>query len=60
MNDNLYQLLVVTLSDGRVGTFMGKALVSEEDIKNGVRADFEFIKAKPLPDDCKFELLGEE
>ena len=51
------QTVVITLTDGRTGKFVGPALLSEEDIEGGqvkVQGPIEFTKPRPLPPGAVF------
>ena len=60
MTTRRYQQVRATLSDGRVGYFMGPELVTDKDVEAGLSATFEFIRSKPLPPGMGFEKLEEE
>lgn len=47
-----YQAAILTLSDGRTGTFMGPVLVRPEDTVSLV--DVKFVYPKPLPPGLSF------
>lgn len=52
----MYQSVVVTLSDGRVGIFGGKLLVNLADEGGPVKIrSIEFTEPSILPDDVHFE-----
>ena len=52
-----YQSVVITLSNGKSGTFFGKELAMIGDEKTIGVTDIRFIEGKELPKDCYFENL---
>jgi hypothetical protein len=52
---NKYQVVVVQLSDGRVGFFTGPVLVNPEDTGKVTISDIKFEEPKDLPEGMSFE-----
>ena len=50
-----YQQVIVTLSDGRVGTFVGKVLIAKDEVGELTIVETAFTEPKPLPEDMHFE-----
>lgn len=58
MSTELMQVVEIELTDGRVGSFTGRVLVTVEDQLRGVRIrDIRFVEARALPPGCHFELV---
>lgn len=58
MSDELMQVVEIELTDGRVGSFSGRALVFARDLTAGVRVrNIRFVEAQALPPGCHFELV---
>lgn len=60
MNTDRYQVILITLSDGRSGSFIGRVLVEPEEhgvVKIKGDGGVVFFAPKPLPPDCHFGLL---
>lgn len=54
----LMQVVEIELSDGRMGTFSGRALVTAEDHAAGVLVrHIRFVAPQPLPPGCSFEMV---
>ena len=56
-----YQTVTITLSNGKKGTFMGKVLITPEELGQGVTVvmPIQFTEPKDLPEDMSFGLLEE-
>ena len=53
----MYQNVIITLSDGTVCTFTGKAFVVNPDMEIRSIKNIEFTNPKPLPEGYAFELM---
>lgn len=53
--DNMFQCVSVTLTDGRVFSFTGKAFCREDDILYIEK--IEFTQPEPIPEGCSFEII---
>ena len=53
------QAVEITLSDGRVGVFLGRALVTEADANRATVSAVRFYEARPLPDGVTWAELNE-
>ena len=54
-----YQSVIVTLSDGRKGTFTGAVLVESKDTMKAWITDIQFTCPKPLPAGAMFGKIEE-
>lgn len=53
--ENTWQSVIITLDDGTVAIFTGKAICKRGDARQIV--DIRFTEPKPLPDDCSWGSL---
>lgn len=53
--DNMFQSVSVTLTDGRIFSFTGKAFCQEDDILYIEK--IEFTQPEPIPDGCSFGVI---
>ena len=54
--DKMFQSVVITFSDGRVGVFTGKAMINEENTSLTI-SSIKFTPPEELPKDCNFAKL---
>lgn len=59
MSKHLAQAVEITLSDGRVGVFLGRLLVTDADAERVMVRGVKFFQARPLPDGMTWQSLGE-
>ena len=52
-----YQSVIITLSDESTHVFTGRAFTNEGEKRK--ITDILFTEPKPMPDGCKFEMIGE-
>ena len=60
VTERLAQAVEITLSDGRVGVFLGRMLVTQADADRAMVRGVKFYEARPLPDGVTWGELNEE
>jgi len=59
VKEQLAQAVEIALSDGRVGVFLGRLLVTEADTDRAMVRGVKFFEARPLPDGMTWATLDD-